>query len=75
MNLYFMDVLNIFITNVSEIGSLWITCEVIIELVEEHAGNQLCVVCQRQLVWQFGNLTTHLEDLLQTWRTNTYEHA
>lgn len=69
-----MDVLDIFITNVSEVISLWVTFEVVIELVEEHAGDQLCVVRQGQLVWQLGNLTTHLEDLLQTWRTNTYMH-
>lgn len=65
-NLYFMDVLNIFITNVPEVISLWVTFEVIIELVEEHAGNQLCIVCHGKLVWQLSNLTTHLEDLLQT---------
>lgn len=69
-----MDVLDIFITNVPEVVSLWVTCEVVIELVEENAGDQLCVVRQEQLVWQFGNLTTHLEDLLQTWRTNRYMH-
>lgn len=61
-----MDVLDIFITNVPEVVSLWVTYEVVIELVEKHAGNQLCVLCHGQLVWQFGNLTTHLQDLLQT---------
>lgn len=61
-----MDILDIFITNVPVVVSLWVTFEVIIEPVEEHAGNQLCVLCQRQLVWQFRNLTANLEDLLQT---------
>ena len=42
------------------------------DLVEEHAGNQLCVFCQGQLVWQFRNLTAYLENLFQAWRTNTY---
>lgn len=64
VDLYFMDVLDIFITNVPEVVSLWVTCEVVMELVEEHAGDQLCVFCQRQLVWQLRNLTAHLEDLL-----------
>lgn len=70
-----MDILYIFITKVSVIGSFWITREVVIELVEEHTGNQLCVLCQRQLAWQFGNLTTHLEDLFQPCRTEIYVHT
>ena len=65
-DLYFMELLDIFITDVPEVVSLWVTFEVIIELVEEHAGNQLCVFCHGQLVWQFRHLTANLEDLLQT---------
>jgi len=67
-----MDVLDIFITNVPEVVSLGVTCEVVIDLGEHHAGDQLCVLRHGKLVWQFGNLTTHFEDLLETWRTNTH---
>lgn len=59
-----MDIPDVFITNIPEVVSFWVTCEVIIKLVEEYAGNQLCVLCHGKLVGQFGNLTTHLEDLL-----------
>lgn len=66
------DILYVFFTNVFEIGSLGVTGEVVVQLVEEHTGNQLCVLGQRQLVWKFGDLSTHLEDLPQTWTPNRY---
>lgn len=62
----FMDILDIFVTNVPEVVSLWVTLKVVVELVEEHASNQLCILCQGQLVWQLRNLATNLEDLFQT---------
>lgn len=68
------DVLYVFFTDVFEIGSLWVTGEVVVELVKEHTGNQLCVLGQRQLVWKFGDLAAHFEDLPQTWRPNTCLH-
>lgn len=71
MNWESIDILNILITNFPEVVSLWIAFKVIIDLVEKHTGNQLCVFCHGQLVWQFGNLTTHFEDFLQTYRTKT----
>lgn len=67
-----MDILDIVITNVPEVVSLWVTSQVVIEPVEEHAGNQLCVLCHGQLVWQFRNLPTHLEDLPQAWKPNIF---
>lgn len=66
----FMDILDIFVTNVPEVVSLWVTLKVVVELVEEHASNQLCILCQGQLVWQLRNLATNLEDLFQTYRKN-----
>lgn len=62
----FLDILDIFVTNVPEVVSLWVTLKVVIELVEEHTSNQLCILCQGQLVWQLRNLATNLEDLFQT---------
>lgn len=34
MNVYFVDVLDIFITNVPEVVSLWVTREVVVEFVQ-----------------------------------------
>lgn len=68
------DVLYVFVTDVFEIGSLGVTGKVVVELVEEHAGDQLRVLSQRQLVRKFGDLAAHLKDLPQTWRPNTYLH-
>lgn len=72
--MFFTDILYVFFTDVFEIGSLGVTGKVVVELVEEHTGNQLCVLGQRQLVWEFGDLAAHLEDLPQTWRPNTHLH-
>lgn len=44
-DLHCIDALDIFITDVLEVVSLWVTLEVIIDFVEEHTGNQLCIVC------------------------------
>lgn len=60
------DILYVFFTDVFEIGSLGVAGQVIVELVEEHAGDQLRVLGQRQLVRKFGDLAAHLEDLPQT---------
>lgn len=69
-----MDALDIVIANVPEVVSFRVTFEVIIELIEEHTGNQLCVLCHGQLVRQFRNLTAHLQDLPKAWKVNTHAH-
>lgn len=62
----YADILYVFFTDVFEVGSLGVTGKVVVKLVKEHTGNQLRVLGQRQLVWKFGDLAAHLEDLPQT---------
>lgn len=61
------NLLNIVITDISEVISLRVTAQVIVELVEENAGNQLCVFCQLQLIGKFWNLTADLQNLLEAY--------
>lgn len=59
--------LDVFITNVSVVLSLRITSQVIIELVEKNTGNKLRILRHGQLIRQLGHLSTHLQNLCQTW--------
>lgn len=55
--------LNVLVTQIPEVLPLRVTTQVLIQLVEENAGDELGVIGQRQLVWQFGHLTTNFQDL------------
>lgn len=57
--------LDVFITDVSVVFPLWVTSQVIIELVKKYAGNKLCVLGHGQLIGQLRYLTTHLKNLPQ----------
>ena len=59
--------LDVIVTDVSVVVSLRIATQVIIELVEEHAGNKLSILCHGQLIGQVWYLTTHLQNLPQAW--------
>lgn len=57
----------VLLADLAEVVSLWVTAQVIVELVDEDGGQHSGVVSQWQARGQIWNLPHHLQDLPQTY--------
>lgn len=61
---------DVLLADLAEVITLWVTAQVIVELVDEDRSQHTGVVSQGQAGRQIRNLPHHLQDLSQTCRTD-----